>query len=119
MKQDLGMVTAYAYAKAGGYTGTEAQFEEMLGSLSDTVDELSHISATASGLPAGSNPTASYSNGVISFGIPKGDKGDTGSTGPTGPAGAAGADYVLTSADKVEIRDAVYALITAAEGGNY
>ena len=110
MKQDLGMVTAYAYAKAGGYTGTEAQFEEMLGSLSDTVDELSNISATASGLPAGSNPTASYSNGVISLGIPKGDKGDT---------GAAGADYVLTSADKVEIRDAVYALLTAAEGGNY
>lgn len=53
---------------------------------------------------------------------PKGDKGDTGATGatgPTGPQGPQGDDYVLTSADKVEIRDAVYALITAAEGSNY
>lgn len=30
MAKDLGLVTAYGYAQAGGYTGTEAEFEMML-----------------------------------------------------------------------------------------
>lgn len=62
---------------------------------------------------------------------PKGDTGATGATGPTGPqgprgpqgetgpAGPQGDAYVLTAADKVEIRDAVYAMIQTAEGGLY
>ena len=49
----------------------------------------------------------------------KGDKGDKGDQGIQGPQGNPGADYVLTNADKIEIRDAVYALIQAAEGSNY
>ena len=28
--QDLGVVTAYGYALAGGYTGTEEEFEELM-----------------------------------------------------------------------------------------
>ena len=32
-QRDLGIVTAYGYAKAGGYTGTEAQFTEDLGKI--------------------------------------------------------------------------------------
>lgn len=36
---------------------------------------LGDLSATATTLPAGSDATASYSNGVFSFGIPKGDTG--------------------------------------------
>ena len=31
--KDLGMVTAYAYAVAGGYTGTEAEFKELLADI--------------------------------------------------------------------------------------
>lgn len=31
--QDLGLVTAYGYAKAGGYSGTEAQFETFMANL--------------------------------------------------------------------------------------
>lgn len=50
---------------------------------------------------------------------PQGPQGIRGETGPAGPAGPQGDAYVLTSADKIEIRDAVYALITAAEGGFY
>lgn len=47
---------------------------------------------------------------------PQGEKGDTGATGPQGPSGE---DYVLTAADKIEIRDAVYALLTAAAGQSF
>lgn len=78
--KDLGAVTAYAYAVAGGYTGTEAEFTELLGNIATDLSEIENLSVTVSTLPAGSSATASYSNGVLSLGIPKGDKGDTGAT---------------------------------------
>ena len=82
--KDLGMVTAYAYAVAGGYTGTEAQFEQLMADLAIVVDDFDNFSVTVTTLPAGSSATASYSDGVLSLGIPKGDKGDKGNTGETG-----------------------------------
>lgn len=88
---NLGMVTAYAYAVAGGYTGTEAQFETLLGDIATTLNEFENFSVTVTTLPAGSSATASYNNGVLSLGIPKGDKGDKGDTGDTGATGATGA----------------------------
>lgn len=47
-------------------------------------DTLEDMSATATTLAVGSSATASYdpSTGVMSFGIPKGDKGDSGITTP-------------------------------------
>ena len=48
------------------------------------------MTAQATTLPAGSSATAAYNNGVLSLGIPKGDKGDTGNTGPVGPTGPTG-----------------------------
>lgn len=48
-------------------------------------------SLTTSLLAAGSAPTVSFSNGTLTFGIPKGDKGDKGDTGDTGDTGAKGA----------------------------
>lgn len=50
----------------------------------DAADTLNDLSATASTLPAGSSATASYNSttGVMSFGIPKGDKGDSGVATP-------------------------------------
>lgn len=47
-------------------------------------DTLEDLSATANTLPAGSSATASYnpSTGVMTFGIPKGDKGDSGVATP-------------------------------------
>ena len=85
--KDLGMVTAYAYAVAGGYAGTEEEFMALLGDLAITVEELEAFSVVISTLPAGSSATASYSDGVLTLGIPK---GDTGATGPQGPQGATG-----------------------------
>ena len=41
-------------------------------------------------LDAGKSATASVSGGVLTLGIPKGDKGDTGATGATGAQGPAG-----------------------------
>lgn len=164
---------------------TPSQFEQFVDIVKADVEKVTGMTATAETLPAGSDATASYSDGVLTLGIPKGDKGeegatgpegpqgpkgdtgstgpqgergpqgiqgeqgpkgdkgDTGATGPTGPTGAtgpqgpqgeqgiqgvqgptgpqgpAGADYVLTNADKIEIRDAVYALIEPAEGSDY
>lgn len=48
------------------------------------------INAVATTLEPGSQATASYSNGTISIGVPKGDKGDTGERGPQGPQGIQG-----------------------------
>lgn len=44
--KDLGAVTAYAHAKAGGYTGTKAQFEQLMASYG-TVAQQAAASATA------------------------------------------------------------------------
>ena len=88
--KDLGAVTAYAYAVAGGYSGTEAEFEALLGNIAEDLSEIENLSVTVTTLPAGSSATASYSNGVLSLGIPKGDKGDKGDTGATGATGPTG-----------------------------
>lgn len=97
--KDLGMVTAYAYAVAGGYTGTEAEFTQLMADLAVVVDDFDNFSVTVTTLPAGSSATASYSNGVLSLGIPKGDKGDTGNTGATGATPQLSIGTVETTAE--------------------
>lgn len=57
---------------------------EVLAETGDALETLENMTASASALPAGSNPTATYHNGNIAFGIPKGDKGDTGAAGQNG-----------------------------------
>jgi len=77
--QIIGAVSAYADAMASGLLPagtTREQFGEWLGGVADALRQIEGLTATASGLPAGSDPTVSYNNGVLSFGIPKGDKGD-------------------------------------------
>lgn len=74
--KDLGVVTAYAYAVEGGYTGTEEEFEALLGNIAGDLSEIENLSVTVTGLPEGSAPTASYSSGVLALGIPKGDTGE-------------------------------------------
>lgn len=88
--KNLGHATAYAYAVAGGYTGTEAEFTELLGNIADDLEQIENLTVTVETLAAGSSATASYSNGVLHLGIPKGDKGDKGDTGATGPTGPTG-----------------------------
>lgn len=88
--KDLGVVTAYAYARAGGYVGTEAEFETLLGNIAGDLSEIENLTVTVTTLSPGSSATASYSNGVLALGIPQGEKGDTGNTGATGATGATG-----------------------------
>ena len=88
--KDLGMVTAYAYAVAGGYTGTEAEFTQLMADLAVVVDDFDNFSVNVTTLPAGSSATASYADGVLSLGIPKGDKGDKGNAGDTGASAGFG-----------------------------
>lgn len=47
-------------------------------------------SVTVNTLNAGESATASVSGGVLTLGIPKGEKGETGLQGPAGPKGATG-----------------------------
>lgn len=53
-------------------------------------DELRGITANAITLEPGSAATADYNAGVITFGIPHGEKGDTGEQGPRGERGLQG-----------------------------
>ena len=69
---------------------TPSQFEQFVSIVRDEVAEVTGMSAEATTLPSGSDATASYSDGVLSFGIPRGDKGETGSQGPVGPKGDTG-----------------------------
>lgn len=85
--KDLGVATAYAYAVAGGYEGTEAEFTEMLGQAGITLEQLENLKAVATTLTEGSEATASYADGVLTFGIPR---GNTGATGPQGEKGDTG-----------------------------
>ena len=57
---------------------------------SEKIQEFHDLTAVASTLPPLASATVEYSNGVLSFGIPKGETGDTGATGATGPTGATG-----------------------------
>ena len=50
----------------------------------DARDTILGMRAEATTLPEGSSATASYNDGVMSFGIPKGDTGARGATGETG-----------------------------------
>lgn len=51
------------------------------------VEELHDITATAETLEPGEPATASYHDGVLTLGIPKGDKGDQGEQGEQGEPG--------------------------------
>ena len=60
--------SAYEYAVDAGYTGTETDFTLLMESL----EEFQDVTATAETLDAGESATASFSDGELSLGIPKG-----------------------------------------------
>lgn len=109
-KQNLGMVTAYAYAVVGGYEGTEAEFEALLGNIATDLAEIENLTVIANTLPSGSSATASYDHGVLTLGIPKGDKGDTGAgatvTAGTTATGDPGTNASVTNSGTT--KDAVF-----------
>ena len=69
---------------------TPSQFDQYVSIVRDEVAEVTGMSAEATTLPEGSEATASYNDGVLSFGIPRGDTGATGPVGPQGPQGIQG-----------------------------
>lgn len=91
VKGDTGK-SAYQYAVDGGYEGSETAFLNEMARLTTSADEaaasaeaaeaaleeFTEVTATAETLPAGSDATATYTGGTLTFGIPKGDKGDKG-----------------------------------------
>jgi len=52
--------------------------------------EFTNVTAVAETLAPGSQATANYQNGTLTFGIPQGIKGETGDTGPQGEKGETG-----------------------------
>ena len=82
-----------AAGEAEGYmTRAETAASQAEGKAEQAVEEkFGGLTATASGLPAGDPPTATYDSATntLEFGIPKGDKGDTGAQGAQGLPGQA------------------------------
>ena len=77
---------AQTYAQNASESATSAEgYAEDAESARDTI---LGMRATANTLSEGSDATASYSNGLLTLGIPR---GNTGATGPTGPQGETGA----------------------------
>lgn len=89
-KYGTGIVTAYGAAKRGGYEGTYTDFCNDLGDLANVLDDLKNFTVVVTTLPAGSSATSSYADGVLTLGIPKGDKGEKGDKGDTGEKGDTG-----------------------------
>ena len=79
---------------AKGYADDAEGYKDQAKGYADDAEadaeEIRNMSATATTLPEGSSATASYADGVLSLGIPKGDTGATGPEGPTGPQGPTG-----------------------------
>lgn len=75
-KYDAGISTAYGAAVRGGYAGTYEQFCADLARLAEVLEEFLGFSVTIQTLAEGQQATASYENGVLSLGIPKGDTGN-------------------------------------------
>lgn len=64
--------------------------ENGLAGASAQAEQAGSMTANATTLAAGSEATASYFNGTLTLGIPKGDKGDPGEPGQDGAPGAQG-----------------------------
>ena len=84
-----------ANTAAGTANAAAESADEAAAGAIAAAQSIEKMTVAASGLPAGSKPTAAISdvNGHkhVAFGIPKGDKGDKGDTGPQGPKGDTGA----------------------------
>lgn len=69
---------------------TPSQFDQYVEAVKSETEKVTGMTVVAETLPTGSDATASYSDGVLTLGIPRGVKGDTGETGAQGPVGPAG-----------------------------
>ena len=90
--------------------------QDWLTEAGEALEEIEGISATAETLSAGSSATASYSDGVLSFGIPQGAQGEPGQSGADGKDGADGEDGVSPTVAVTEITGGHTVTITDAQG---
>ncbi len=99
--QNLGIVTAYGYAKKGGYTGTEEEFCKALAEIAGKIGTGGGNSGTDGGntgttsltigtVTSGDTASASISNGKLNLVLPRGEKGETGAKGDKGDKGDPG-----------------------------
>lgn len=98
----------------------QAEIEQALAALNAAVDEAEDIAdewrnmtATAETLPEGSQATASYSEGTLTLGIPK---GDTGAPGTNGRDGTDGTDGYSPSASVSKVGGTATITITDKDG---
>lgn len=67
--------------------------EQAIAELNATIEateDIRNMQATAETLPSDEQATASYANGLLTLGIPQGEKGDTGEQGEKGDTGETG-----------------------------
>lgn len=69
---------------------TPSQFDQYVEAVKSETEKVTGMTAVAETLPTGSDATASYSDGILTLGIPRGVKGDPGETGAQGPVGPKG-----------------------------
>lgn len=81
---------------------TPSQFEQFVAQVISEVEKVTGMTAQAETLPAGSQATARYENGILYLGIPQGIQGERGRQGEAGADGNGiasvvyNADYSLT-----------------------
>ena len=77
------------------------QAADRANAAADAASEFVNLEVVANTLPSGADATASYENGVLTIGLPKGPKGDTGSASPITVNGieAIGSNITLTASN--------------------
>lgn len=84
----------------------------------DAANQFVNLTVEAVTLANGADATASYENGVLTIGLPKGPKGDTGSASPVTVNGieAVDSDITITAADVGALPDTYEAPVTSVNG---
>ena len=84
----------------------------------DAANQFVNLTVEAVTLANGADATASYENGVLTIGLPKGPKGDTGSASPITVNGieAIDSDITLTAADVGAMPDTYKPPVTSVNG---
>ena len=97
--KDLGVATAYGYAVAGGYTGTEEEFAELMASYASVAQEAEESAETAEayakgtvdGTPVGSGDTGYHDNAKYYKDEAAGSATDAGNSATAASGSASGA----------------------------
>ena len=87
--QDLGIATAYGYAKSKGYTGTEAEFAELMASYASVAQSAAASATAAAGSATSAASSASTASAAASTATTKASEASTSATNAAGSASSA------------------------------